>query len=91
MPIGPPEEMAAEIGRQVNNICDKAMPKKRATRKKIVHWWNAEIAEKRHLCEKARRGLQKERKRSAPPEKLRQKEEALRSSRKELRKLIKKS
>ncbi|XP_046629480.1 uncharacterized protein LOC124309685 [Neodiprion virginianus] len=91
---GHPEEMAEELTRSIQGVCDRVMPRRRhGGGRKTVYWWNEEIAAGRQRCMRTRRSLQRERKRRARmgeqvPE---DQEDKLREERRALRKLIRAS
>lgn len=59
---------ATRFQKKLQNICNIAMPKHHWTRKRNTYWWNTEIEDLRRATLKARRMLQRARRRRTTPE-----------------------
>lgn len=83
---------AGKFSSVLKDICDKTLKKKRAGRKfKPVYWWNAEVASKRNKCVQKRRCYTRAMKKNNSLAIIGHLRMDLQSSRKDLRKEIKKA
>lgn len=57
------EQRALLIQRKMREICDYATPRSRASQRKSMYWWNAEIECLRKTCLEVRRKTQRARRR----------------------------
>ncbi|XP_011258888.1 uncharacterized protein LOC105252923 [Camponotus floridanus] len=86
-----PSTAALWLQTSLIEACDYSMPKAKRVNRKSTYWWNSTIAEKRNTCKKAKRKLQRERRRSNnDADTIARAEEEFKAARKELRKEINK-